>query len=126
IYRASGTAFFLFFSSRRRHTKSKRDWSSDVCSSDLTINTHFFPAQKVRTEIINDYKTAFETVDAIAVPATLEQGEEYDSTNPGVGASLAGLPAASVAGMHICAPTYADELVYRISAVVETTAGATK
>src|SRR5438067_9871989 len=26
---------FFFFSSRRRHTKSKRDWSSDVCSSDL-------------------------------------------------------------------------------------------
>src|SRR5699024_1219508 len=27
--------FFFFFSSRRRHTRSKRDWSSDVCSSDL-------------------------------------------------------------------------------------------
>src|SRR5207249_9193708 len=26
-----------FFSSRRRHTRSKRDWSSDVCSSDLAI-----------------------------------------------------------------------------------------
>src|SRR5699024_11651534 len=26
---------FVFFSSRRRHTRSKRDWSSDVCSSDL-------------------------------------------------------------------------------------------
>src|SRR5699024_11261393 len=25
----------FFFSSRRRHTRSKRDWSSDVCSSDL-------------------------------------------------------------------------------------------
>src|SRR5699024_11794887 len=25
------------FSSRRRHTRSKRDWSSDVCSSDLAI-----------------------------------------------------------------------------------------
>src|SRR5699024_6065833 len=25
----------VFFSSRRRHTRSKRDWSSDVCSSDL-------------------------------------------------------------------------------------------
>src|SRR6266536_4243924 len=24
----------LFFSSRRRHTRSTRDWSSDVCSSD--------------------------------------------------------------------------------------------
>src|SRR5437868_8242233 len=27
----------FFFSSRRRHTRSKRDWSSDVCSSDLGI-----------------------------------------------------------------------------------------
>src|SRR5699024_5313403 len=27
---------YFFFSSRRRHTISKRDWSSDVCSSDLT------------------------------------------------------------------------------------------
>src|SRR3712207_7993974 len=27
---------FFFFSSRRRHTRYWRDWSSDVCSSDLT------------------------------------------------------------------------------------------
>src|SRR5690606_39457636 len=27
--------FFIFFSSRRRHTRFSRDWSSDVCSSDL-------------------------------------------------------------------------------------------
>src|SRR5699024_12147876 len=27
----------FFFSSRRRHTRSKRDWSSDVCSSDLLL-----------------------------------------------------------------------------------------
>src|SRR5204863_2372904 len=32
--------FFFFFSSRRRHTRSLRDWSSDVCSSDLSF---FFP-----------------------------------------------------------------------------------
>src|SRR5690554_7074870 len=30
--------FFFFFSSRRRHTRCGRDWSSDVCSSDLGIN----------------------------------------------------------------------------------------
>src|SRR5207247_5880573 len=31
-----GAVFLLFFfSSRRRHTRSTRDWSSDVCSSDL-------------------------------------------------------------------------------------------
>src|SRR3989449_3546463 len=27
--------YFFFFSSRRRHTRCSRDWSSDVCSSDL-------------------------------------------------------------------------------------------
>src|SRR3712207_8132903 len=32
--------FFFFFSSRRRHTRYWRDWSSDVCSSDLG-NPHF-------------------------------------------------------------------------------------
>src|SRR5689334_24034416 len=28
--------FFFFFSSRRRHTRWNCDWSSDVCSSDLS------------------------------------------------------------------------------------------
>src|SRR6266542_7079343 len=28
--------FYFFFSSRRRHTRCYRDWSSDVCSSDLS------------------------------------------------------------------------------------------
>src|SRR5271155_3277407 len=31
----SWDALLFFFSSRRRHTRSLRDWSSDVCSSDL-------------------------------------------------------------------------------------------
>src|SRR5204862_5047303 len=40
--------FFFFFSSRRRHTRSLRDWSSDVCSSDLparsaTASPTWFP-----------------------------------------------------------------------------------
>src|SRR3989442_10371805 len=30
--------FFFFFSSRRRHTRCGRDWSSDVCSSDLDLS----------------------------------------------------------------------------------------
>src|SRR2546422_127181 len=30
------TIIIFFFSSRRRHTRCSRDWSSDVCSSDLT------------------------------------------------------------------------------------------
>src|SRR2546422_3282901 len=38
--------FFFFFSSRRRHTRCSRDWSSDVCSSDLVhgaLNCSRFP-----------------------------------------------------------------------------------
>src|SRR5690606_40369492 len=34
VYYCLSFAFF-FFSSRRRHTRFSRDWSSDVCSSDL-------------------------------------------------------------------------------------------
>src|SRR5207245_8776562 len=29
--------YYFFFSSRRRHTRCYRDWSSDVCSSDLDV-----------------------------------------------------------------------------------------
>src|SRR5256884_4204173 len=36
LSRYVSTFFFFFFSSRRRHTRCSRDWSSDVCSSDLT------------------------------------------------------------------------------------------
>src|SRR5690349_12535673 len=45
---------FFFFSSRRRHTRSLRDWSSDVCSSDLLVlgdevltpdSSRFWPAE---------------------------------------------------------------------------------
>src|SRR6266480_5121831 len=34
--------FFFFFSSRRRHTRLTCDWSSDVCSSDLSANSRLF------------------------------------------------------------------------------------
>src|SRR6266702_7826580 len=35
-------AGIVFFSSRRRHTRWPRDWSSDVCSSDLQSGVGFF------------------------------------------------------------------------------------
>src|SRR5207249_5181522 len=40
--------FFFFFSSRRRHTRSKRDWSSDVCSSDLVRSSRCVDDAPVR------------------------------------------------------------------------------
>src|SRR2546429_6257417 len=38
---------FFFFSSRRRHTRCSRDWSSDVCSSDLHRKEHSIEFQAV-------------------------------------------------------------------------------
>src|SRR2546429_112312 len=40
----------FFFSSRRRHTRCSRDWSSDVCSSDLSSGMNsqaYFPGKSV-------------------------------------------------------------------------------
>src|SRR5437868_12847266 len=42
---------FFFFSSRRRHTRSKRDWSSDVCSSDLDEGVR--PTSDLYSEFLN-------------------------------------------------------------------------
>src|SRR2546429_4578492 len=42
-----GRCAVFFFSSRRRHTRCSRDWSSDVCSSDLVVlnNARVIPAR---------------------------------------------------------------------------------
>src|SRR3712207_5366752 len=47
---------FFFFSSRRRHTRYWRDWSSDVCSSDLTHYEGVVPyIQRRHSEAESDY-----------------------------------------------------------------------
>src|SRR3712207_6958899 len=53
---------FLFFSSRRRHTRYWRDWSSDVCSSDLV-----YP--RIIEEAIYEHPSVAE-VSVIGVPDT--------------------------------------------------------
>src|SRR5699024_8357886 len=54
---------------RRRHTRSKRDWSSDVCSSDLPFpeemnrqltgvmaDLHFAPTEQARQNLLKENK----------------------------------------------------------------------
>src|SRR5690606_40033832 len=48
--------FFFFFSSRRRHTRFSRDWSSDVCSSDLNFPEVALPAQKGTHRILHVHR----------------------------------------------------------------------
>src|SRR6266513_5513021 len=43
----------FFLSSRRRHTRSKRDWSSDVCSSDLRRHRPLAGRRANRTTLLS-------------------------------------------------------------------------
>src|SRR5207237_6263301 len=54
--------FFFFFSSRRRHTRFKCDWSSDVCSSDLSP----YPAASaiIAALLTNEAPIIVETIEA--------------------------------------------------------------
>src|SRR2546421_5532310 len=78
--------FFFFFSSRRRHTRSDRDWSSDVCSSDLP-------------------KATLETIERML---------EY-TTKPLSAMPNAGLPM-RVEGrnMYLCSPEYMSQYARRL------------
>src|SRR3712207_6945013 len=75
----------FFFSSRRRHTRYWRDWSSDVCSSDLahladeleiapervTESTHF--KQDLDADSLDLYTLVVEFEDAYGVKMSDEQ-----------------------------------------------------
>src|SRR5699024_11484916 len=54
-----------FFSGRRRHTRSKRDWSSDVCSSDLAKKSSGEP--DVVLWASNDFESTCATLDYLIV-----------------------------------------------------------
>src|SRR5207248_7167250 len=60
---ASGyhVAHQFFFSSRRRHTRSYGDWSSDVCSSDL-LKVHYGKAQALDDVSIHVHAGEFVSV----------------------------------------------------------------
>src|SRR5438046_6161064 len=60
---------FFFFSSRRRHTRLVRDWSSDVCSSDLALPQVDYPT----IQVLTFYPVASPDVMASSVTAPLER-----------------------------------------------------
>src|SRR5207248_3553436 len=69
---------FFFFSSRRRHTRSYGDWSSDVCSSDLEGDEydtayfdkgpkfmHYLPEVAIINNIEFDHADIYKDLDAV-------------------------------------------------------------
>src|SRR5699024_12093080 len=55
----------FFFSSRRRHTISKRDWSSDVCSSDLKVQAKMFRVKVYRETFYLYLKVAWSKLNMV-------------------------------------------------------------
>src|SRR5690606_40704946 len=51
--------FLFFFSSRRRHTRFSRDWSSDVCSSDLFLKNKLLPVEQRKLWLIVPFVCLF-------------------------------------------------------------------
>src|SRR6185503_20679961 len=69
---------FFFFSSRRRHTRCSRDWSSDVCSSDLPVGVWNDRGQRQefdRVEVSQITRT-------LTVPIDVRPGSSRNSVNP--------------------------------------------
>src|SRR6266511_4529322 len=91
--------FFFFFSSRRRHTRFSRDWSSDVCSSDLNV-VYDLKFEGFKNLGANDtftfsYTTASACSDSLGYTAspmtvtnTETDGDSLQSTSVGTGGAL--------------------------------------
>src|SRR3982751_1464793 len=57
------------FSSRRRHTRSDRDWSSDVCPSDLAADPDAADADAIRASARETLETAGRRAGSLALSA---------------------------------------------------------
>src|SRR5258707_8404995 len=74
--------FFFFFSSRRRHTRYWRDWSSDVCSSDLILNLFFFFSEDYLTFLTPGGLNKFN------MPTALERSGDFSQTTTTTGVPI--------------------------------------
>src|SRR5256884_501740 len=80
---SEGIVGFFFFSSRRRHTRCSRDWSSDVCSSDLSGGGAAYTASKhgvvgLTRQLAIAYADRGVTVNAIC-PGAIQTGLRANS-----------------------------------------------
>src|SRR5207247_3102569 len=94
-------ASFFFFSSRRRHTRSTRDWSSDVCSSDLSrlildsqASSGLFPGDQSLPLVADDglvqFPQVFEIFDSLAQAIQFVVNSADGKSSPGSPLSFRG------------------------------------
>src|SRR6266436_2188180 len=89
----------FFFSSRRRHTRCSRDWSSDVCSSDLLLGG--VPGQRTVADLSppqpSDGAQAVEKIRTVGAPAdeALDQQRRPESGEAALGGAVSDSDAAA-------------------------------
>src|SRR3712207_7668200 len=91
---------FFIFSSRRRHTRYWRDWSSDVCSSDLSVAAAvvsstasvaadvLFSTASVAADVVSS--TASVAADAVSSTASVAADGDRESGVEGKGVDIGG------------------------------------
>src|SRR2546428_4252905 len=79
----------FFFSSRRRHTRSDRDWSSDVCSSDLITRVRMAEYSEAQIEA---YVATGEPLDKAGAYAVQGLGGRLVAEVDGCLSNVVGLP----------------------------------
>src|SRR3989442_5498890 len=106
-------AYVFFFSSRRRHTRCGRDWSSDVCSSDLNPVAAITPAVRVTArDAQGNTATGFTGTVTVALDA-----------NPGSGTLSGTTAVAAVAGLATFANLSIDKVGSGYTLTAATTVG---
>src|SRR3989449_6230230 len=103
--------YYFFFSSRRRHTRCSRDWSSDVCSSDLVRRRQRFDRPKQGALTIVTVGVGQERDDGLVVGSRVHTGERKQRLDlrckderAGRHGIVEGLDAQSIAGAEQPAP----------------------
>src|SRR6266496_4765283 len=102
--------FFFFFSSRRRHTRSLRDWSSDVCSSDLVEGALVAMGEGAITGV--------DRIFALHCDPRFQVGQIGLRTGPITGACDRIRVKVSGPGGHTARPHLTADLVYALGKIV--------
>src|SRR6266496_4699481 len=113
----------FFFSSRRRHTRSLRDWSSDVCSSDLRDFAPITQVVAVHFVLVAHPALPARDVPELIALARSRPGQlNYSSSGPGGAPHLAGELFKSMAKVNLVhvpykgsAPSFQDLLGGQVS-----------
>src|SRR3712207_1048803 len=96
----------FFFSSRRRHTRYWRDWSSDVCSSDLIAGAEVFdPFGDGEPENVDDIPLTYDGDPASAWSTLTYRGSPaFGNLKPGVGILYDLGQAQQLSGVTVASP----------------------